>query len=301
MSKSEQIKSLRNGNGIQYLLDEGYRILGNPMNAFDTDYKLIAFTDVSVDDRFWNELITTGSFGIDAQMFFMNECFTDDVANAETLALMKSDKLEYDRILGHIYNGNGVKVANVLMLECNEAFDSDTVAAFEILAHLLTKEIAGDEFYIQYAKTWQNTMIRRLIDYDLEEKGLYSPHVQNLYDGFKINLYLAVVDISNSISAHNGQMFFVDMFRQKRNDFKYAVYGEYVIVIISTDYKVFHAKREMNGLVEMIEQDDLYVGVSSCFGNLFELRKHYTEAVEALSRLKHNGRKHIAMYKKRAG
>lgn len=298
MSKAEQMKNLKTGNGIQHLLDEGHRILGNPLTTFDTDYNLIAYTDVLVDDPFWNELITTGTFCIKSQIFFMNECFTDVVANAKKLALMKSDKLKYDRLLGHILNGKGIKVANILMLECSEAFDTDTVAAFEILADLLSKEISNDEFYITYGETWQHIMIKRLIDFDLEEKGLYSPHVQNLYDGFRTNLYLAVVDIAKSHAAHNGQKFFLDLFRQKQNDFKYAIYDNFIIIIASTDYKAFKIKRELNELAEYFEQENLYVGISSCFDNLFELRKHYTEAVEALNSLKPNGKRHIQMYKK---
>lgn len=300
MSKVEQMKNLKTGNGIQYLLDEGHKILGNPINTFDTDYNLIAYADASVDDRFWIELTTTGTFCKESQLFFMKECFTDDVANADKLALMKSDKLKYDRILGHIFNGHGLKVGNVLMLECDEAFTQDTVAAFDMLTALLTKEISKDAFYIAYGQAWQSAMIKKLIDGDFEEKALYSPHLQTLYFGFKEQLYLAVVDIGKASEAHGGQEYFVDLFRQKRNDFKYAIYGNDIIMIISTDYKAFNAKRELQGLAEYFEQENLYAGISSCFANLFELRKQYREAVEALNGLKRNGARHISIYKKQA-
>jgi len=296
MSKTEKMKKMKSGNGIQHLLDEGYKILGNPINAFDADYNLMAYTDVSVDDRFWIELITTGTFCIEAQMFFMNECFTDDVANAVKLALMKSDKLKYDRILGHVLNGNGIKVANVLMFECNEPFDQDTIAAFEILVDLLTKEISRDEHYITYGEEYQNRWIKKLIDYDIEEKGLYSPHVQILYDNFKSNLYLAVVDITRSEAQHNGTKYFVDLFRQKRNDFKYAVYDKYIVVILSTNHKSFDVNRELNGLADYFEQENMFVGISSSFENFFELRKYYAEAVQALSRLESDDNRHFSIY-----
>lgn len=296
MSKTEKMKKMKSGNGIQHLLDEGYKILGNPINAFDADYNLMAYTDVSVDDRFWIELITTGTFCIEAQMFFMNECFTDDVANAVKLALMKSDKLKYDRILGHVLNGNGIKVANVLMFECNEPFDQDTIAAFEILVDLLTKEISRDEHYITYGEEYQNRWIKKLIDYDIEEKGLYSPHVQILYDNFKSNLYLAVVDITRSEAQHNGPKYFVDLFRQKRNDFKYAVYDKYIVVILSTNHKSFDVNRELNGLADYFEQENMFVGISSSFENFFELRKYYAEAVQALNRLESDDNRHFSIY-----
>lgn len=301
MGKVEQMKELKNGNGIQYLLDEGYKILGDPINMFDTDYKLIAHTtDVSSDDPMWNELITTGTFSLNTQIFFMNECFTDDVANAEKLVIMKSDKLKYDRILGHIFNGHGTKVANIVMTDCNEPFEPDALAAFETLADLITNEIRNDGFYITYGEEYQNIWIKKLIDYDVEEKRLYSPHVQILYNGFKANLYLAVVSIARSNTLHDGHKYFVDLLRRKQKDFKYAVYDNYIVMIISTNYKTFNIKRELNDLAEYFEQENIFVGISSCFDNLFELRKYYAEAVEALNSMALNGNRHISIYSKDA-
>lgn len=298
MSKAEQMKNLKNGNGIQYLLNEAYRIIGNPLNLFDVDYKRIAHTDVRLDDPFWNELVTTGTFCIESQMFFMNEYFTDDVANAKDLAIMQSDKLKYDRILAHVFNGNGIKVANLLMIESDEAFEPDVLAAFEILADLLTKEIRDDEFYIAYAETYQNAWIKRLIDYDIEEKRLYSPHVQILYDGLKAYLYLAVVDVSRSEARQNGHQYFVDAFRRERKDCKYAVYDNHIVVILSTDYKTLNVKRELRGFTEYFEQYNLLVGISSHFDNLFELHKYYAEAVQALHDGKPTDDRHIFAYGK---
>jgi len=298
MSKSEQMKNLKTGNGIQYLLDEGYRILGNPISVFDADYKLIAYTDVSADDYYWNEHISTGTYSITSQMFFMNECFTDIVANAEKLALMQSDQLNYAKILGHIYNGDGIKVANVMMLESKGALEQDKIAAFEILADLITNEIRDDEFYIAYGEAYQDAWIKRLIGNDIEEKALYSPHVQILYNDFKTNLYLAVVDIAQSEAQNKGQKYFVDLFRRERKDFKYAIYGGYIVIIMSTDYKTFNVKRELNGLMEYFEQQNMFVGISSCFSNLFELHKYYAEAVKALKSMKPKpGKRHVFVYR----
>lgn len=296
MSKAEQMKKLKTGKGIQHLLDEGYKILKNPINTFDTDYRLIAYTETSLDDRFWNELITTGTFDFDAQMFFMNECFTDEVANAEKLALMKSDKLKYDRILGHIYNGNGIKVANVLMFESNGAFTPDSIAAFEILAELLTEEIREDAHYIRYGEEYQDRWIKKLIAYDIEEKGLYSPHVQILYNDFKTNLYLAIVDVSRSAMRHKGLDYIVAMFREKQKKFKYAIQNGFIIMLMSTDSKIFNIEVELEGIVNFIYREKFYVGISSCFENLFELRKYYAEALQALESIKDNVEQYISLH-----
>lgn len=69
MGKSDQIEALRKGEGVQYLLDTASKIFNNPIVIFDTNYSLIAYTDVITDDPIWNELISTGTFSADTQLF----------------------------------------------------------------------------------------------------------------------------------------------------------------------------------------------------------------------------------------
>jgi len=56
MAKMEQIKALENGKGIQYLLNSAYKIFNNPLFMIDSDYNMIAITDVPVDEPNWIEL-----------------------------------------------------------------------------------------------------------------------------------------------------------------------------------------------------------------------------------------------------
>jgi hypothetical protein len=296
MERLERIKSLQKGKGVQYLLDEAYKIFNNPIVMFDTDYHLIAYTNVITDDPIWNEIIANGTFSLETQMFFVDECFTDVVANADKLAVMKSEKLKYDRILGNIFNGKNIKIANIVMVECNRAFARDTPAVFEVFADLVTDEIREDKSYIEYGEAYQDIWIRKLIDQNFEDKKLYSPHVQILYNGFKTYLYLAVVDVAISDKELK---YYLDLFRQEQYAFKYAVYSDYIVTVMSSNFKTFNVKRDLMSLLACFERENIFAGISGRFENLFELPKYYAEAVEALHSLEIGGDQHIAVYKER--
>ena len=109
---------------------------------------------------------------------------------------------------------------------------------------------------------------------------MYSARVQVLYDGFKSNLYLAVVgNIKKDMLNH-----YIKLLRQRKRMFKYGIYSNYILMIMSTNYETFSIKRDLNSLVQLFEQENIFVGISNRFENLFELQKHYNEAVNALKK-----------------
>lgn len=122
--KMGQIKSLKNGVGVQSLLDEAYRIMGNPIVMFNSQYCLQSYTEVVTDDPLWNEIITHGTFSKESQQFFKSEGFIEDMANAKRVTFMISDKLKYDRIAGKVFNGNNTHVSNLVIVACNKPFES---------------------------------------------------------------------------------------------------------------------------------------------------------------------------------
>jgi len=278
----EQVKSLKNGVGIQSLLDAAYRILGNPIVMFDTDYSLIAYTDIVTDDPIWNEIVSHGVFSEETQEFFNNEGFVEAVANMGRITFMTSDKLKYDRISGKVFNKNNYFVANLVMVGCNKPIESHDSKIFEAVCMLITREISKSDYYQTYEKIHQEAFIKYLVDGNFNDRDRYVGHVAIIYDKLKANLYLAVVDISKSDPDFIRLEYFRDLFMQIQPAYKYAIYSNYILIIISTDNRTFSVNKELNELNKIFEQNSMYAGISNKFENLYELHKHFKEAQKAL-------------------
>ena len=300
MKKAEQINALENGKGIQYLLDAAYKIFHNPIAMFGTDnYDLKAYTDVTTDDPIWNELISTGTFSMKTQEFFAEECFIEDVANARKPVILKSSQLKYDRILGNVYNGENIKVANVVMVALDIVFDEDNTAAFEGLIDKITVEIHDDEYYTAYGRAYHESVIVKLLDGIIKNPAIYTDYVQIFYDNFKDYLYVAVVDIAQNTLKNKGSnqdmlLYFKSLLEGKYRSFKYAIYSGYIVMVMSSKSKDFYEGIFFDKDNNPFKENNLLVGISGSFENPYELRNYYDKAAAALKNgLAKNDDQHI--------
>jgi len=282
MSKLEQIKALKKGKGIQHLLDSASMILGNPIAMFDRLYTLIAHTDTATDDPLWQELVSTGTFNMATQEFFLDECFTLDVANMDRLVVLKSDKLKYERTLAYVFNNRRIRVALIVMVACNAPLLADDLMAFGTLAEKITSEIRDDEHYVALGRIYHDTIIKMILEGDIKDPRFYAAHIQILYEGLKNYLYLAVADIGESDMTYDKLMDIRSLLESRNNSFKFAIYSDYIIMLMSSMYSNFNARRVLNKHNDLFEQHNIVIGVSSAFENLYELRKYFDEAVDTL-------------------
>jgi len=283
-NRKEQIIKIKNGKGIQYILDEAYRILGNPILTHDMDYNVIAYSENPVtDDPIWNEFETTGMVGRDRQVFYKEECFYELCANAKKTVFLLSDELKYNRIFGKLFTKYNIQVAVACMVECYNPFEDDTPELFEIVCDILSKELSKSEFYLNYGRAYMDTLIGQLIENSIEDIELYIAHIESIYITTKSNLYLAVADITQYDPTHTKLAYFRGLFKQTRPDFKYAIYSKYIVIVISTDETNFHVKKDFNRLFWLFEYYNIFTGISNSFENIFELPQRYDEAVNALN------------------
>jgi len=293
MNRLDQVKALENGKGIQCLLDAAYEILGNPLAVFDLNYSLKAYTGASADDPLWNELISTGTFSMETQKFFASERFTEDVANTDKAVLLKSSKLKHDRIAGYIYNRDNIKVLNIVIIGCDCPFDGDYMAAFEELTDKITMEIHNDEYYTTYGRAYQEEIIIKLLDGIIREPVVYTGYLQILYDGFEGYLNVAVVAITqNGIKTQDRQNRLVSvkkLLESQYRSFKYAIYADYIVVLMSSKEKDFYGPSFFAPNTVFFEKNGLYMGISGSFENILETRLYYDQAVTALKNGKKSG------------
>ncbi|MCL2121787.1 MAG: hypothetical protein FWH28_06000 [Clostridiales bacterium] len=284
MSIVARIKALEEDKGIQYLLDAAYEILQNPIAMFDTTYALQAFTDVSTDDPLWNELIASKTFSMETQAFFANECFTEEVANTDKVVILKSDKLAYDRILGNIFSREQIKVSNIIMVGCKTPLGDEAPEAIMELADKISSIISEDEYFIAFGRASHQTIINNLLDGVIRDPLIYTPHVQIIYEGFDDYLYIAVVGVPPKENQQESLEYFYGLLMRTYPIFKFAVYGDYIIMLISSKHSQFDETMFFDMQNNPFRQHGLFAGISASFENLYELHEYYDKAVAALKK-----------------
>ena len=283
MGRLEQIKAMKKERDIQSLLDGAYSILENPIAMFDTNYSLIAYTDVVTDDPIWNELISTGTFSKETQEAFANTNFTYSVTTADKIVILKSDDLAYDRVHAYVFNRKRIKVAQLVMVECNTSLTADDIVAFNALADKITSKIRDDEHYTEFGDAYLSSLITRILDGEIRDTRVYAAHIKILYEGFESYfLHLAVIELRQGNAQNGGLEHVRDLLMEKNKSCKFAIYSGYIVMVMASKHIDFDVKHFLSKNRNLFEQFDLYAGVSSCFENLYELLEYYVEAVAAL-------------------
>ena len=287
MGKLEQIKAIENGKGIQYLIDSAGKIFNNPMYMIDAHYNLIAYTDIPVDDPIWNDLITYGTFSIEVQELMAKEGTMEDISNSDKIVFWKREGLKYSKVSAHIFNRNNIWVGQISMYEYNSPFDKDIAELYEILADKISEEIRDYGYFTALPLAFYEDEINKLLNREIKNPLLYNPQAQILYNGFKDYLYVAVVSVPQkniTDKVHlNRLAYFKSMLQNRYPSFKYAIHSGYIVMIMSSEYRGFYDTRFFNSQKGLFERNNLFVGISYSFENLYELREYYDQAVTALN------------------
>lgn len=284
--KMKQVRELKNCLNLQLLINEAYKILGNPVILYDADWKILAYAEgVITDDPLWNNHINDGAIEGNVETY-LNAGFIDLLISKDKVLIMESEQLKYSRIFGKIFDKDGNLMAGVSIVASDKPFEEGDLVLTEAICKILSDEILKIPYYQGFAQMKLESCINMLISKelrDLNDRLYVSLFVEMVYRGLKNNLYLAVADISQRDPTYTKLEYYRDLFKRIRPAFKYSIYANYIVIIMSTDEISFHPKKALARLNRFFEQDHIRVGISNRFENLFDLRKYFNEAVYALN------------------
>ena len=302
MNVLEQVNALENGKGIQYLLDSACKIFNSPVYVIDAFYNLIAFSGVLADEPFWNELIKTGTFGMNALVLMANENLVRDVSYSDKIVRLKNDEWKSGLISGHIFNRDNIWVGETTMSE-NIPFDTERIAAFEVLIGKISSEIRDYEYFTKQPTIFFENTINRLLDKTVKNTLVNNPQAEIMHYGLENYLYVAVVSVArNNIleNVHRSRLaYFQSLLKTKYKSFRYAAYMDHIVMLMSSKLKNFYEEPLLGQDYSLFELNDLFVGISNSFENIYELRDYYDQALTALKDgMKSNSGQRVFLYDK---
>lgn len=286
---------------LQYLVNEAYRILGNPIILCDLDWKILVFSqDAVTDDPIWNHHMQNGNIHNDVKDFFLSQGFPDTMSNAKPIVYLQSENLKYDRLIAKLYDNDGIVIAFATIVACNKPIDDDDFAFAKDICKEFAKKIIAMEYYKNYGRKKLAFYINSLIDDDVVNDEYSRNFIELIYRRLKEHLYIAVVDISQCNPTLSDLDYYKNLFWKLRPAFKYSIYANYIIIIMSANEKISYPKKIFHRLNKIIEEKNMRVGISGRFENLFDLRRYYDQAVTALQdgMNKNDGQKIFTYYDK---
>ena len=287
MNALEQVSALENGKGIQYLLDSAYKIFSSPVYVIDAFYNLIAYSDTPADELFWNELVKTGTFDINALELMANENVVRDVSYSDKIVRLSCDEWKSSLLSGHFFNGDNIWVGEVTMYEY-VPFDTEKMAAFEMLLYKISLEIHDYEYFTKQPNVFFENTINKLLDKNVKNTLVNNPQAQIMHYGFERYLNVAVVSVERkNILTHihrNRLEYFKSMLKTRYQSFRYAVYADKIVMLMGSNNKDFYGASFFTPNTGLFEENGLYMGISGSYENVYETSHYYDQALTALQK-----------------
>jgi hypothetical protein len=288
MSVVEQIKSLENGKGIQYLLDSAYKIFNNPIYVVDANYNLIAASDGPMEFSSWGELVKTGTFPLSTKERMAKANVYENVANTQKVMYMeKRGTWDSGLVTGRIVNRDKLWIGQMTMHEFHTPLNAESLAAFELLVDKVALEIRDYDYFSKLPIAFFEDTLKKLLDSTNEITIIHHSQAQIIRHNLDKHLYVAIVSVArNNIleNVHRSRLaYFQSLLKARYKLYRYAIYADKIVILMSSQFRNYSEALPLGQDYDLFEIHNLYAGVSASFENIYEFRNYYDQAITALN------------------
>jgi hypothetical protein len=278
-AKDSFLNDMKNAENIDAMLCLAYKILENPIVVFDTSYNLLFHTENTVsDDTLWNELVGNGRFSHLTVDGFNRMGFIKKVSDAESVIILKNPLIKYDRMVGKLFDNDGIHIGNILVLACYRSLKQEDLLYLKKICKHIADGI--QKHNILTNKVFNDIFISDLLN---EGNGISENDINNLYKDLKSNIFLGIVDICQYEQTLTHLAYFKDLFKEIQKEHEYFIYLNNIVMLISGDGNMPDVQNYLGKLSRFFADYNIYAGISDGFQNLFNTQKYYRQALAALN------------------
>lgn len=289
---------LREGNGVQHILDTASQALGNPIVLIDICYNLLANTETTVtDDPLWNELTQQGKFSHKTVDFFNTESFIEEVAVNDVVAVLRSRHLKYDRVCGKFFDSDGLQLGCIIVVACCRPLETLDLALIETTCEAIAEALQNSDLYPGLEHVIRKSFDNLLVESDSPAAVPLPKNVTELRKGLKPYLYIAVVDVTQYEHTLSHLTYLRSLFEQMDPSHRFFINLNNIVILGDSEFSQIDIRRDFAELCDFFTTYHIYAGISSTFQELLELRQYYRQALNALNYgLVRNSGRHFHLY-----
>jgi hypothetical protein len=281
--KAKLVKALLSCCGLQYIIDVGYEVLGNPMFVSDMGYNVLAFNkNVVVGDPSWPAVKEEEEVTAYERIKKLNDSGVFERLYASESPCIEHFDYAPTRWMAHKIAINGKNVGHIAVVEAKKAFAAADFELLQLLCSIVANELQKEPIPSGHLYSEFEHFLTRM----LEEKIIKAQTIQK--QGKKLGLtakkYLSLVTVSSEFEAGNGlSLSYVrSMINRILGTEKSILYQNKITVLLLSDRKEAITGTAKSKLIEFLNGNQMNAGVSPYFQDLTGLKNHYTQSIKAL-------------------
>lgn len=278
------LSSLAKARGLQSVADAGYSALGNPVIISDKSWTVLAMApDIAIDsDTAWTEFRRDGMLSITTVSRDIQNGLSEKLNHCETPFLWETEAADFRRILSNVIVG-GRNAATITVLEYNHPFSDADPAAIAMLRDAISAEMQKDKFYSYTRGLLHEELLENLLAGRTEDPAMVEYRMNQIDQGMRKCIFVHVLDISGFDRGNHSVPYVRNYLERLIAGSKAVIYDDNIVLVASYDDNPYAGKQETGELAEFMKRHNIRAGVSRSFSNLADLRRHYREAMAALT------------------
>lgn len=274
--------------GIQNIADMAYLLLGNPIIIYDVSFKILAFSQNVQPDCNLLKKVTQEKQIIEQTMFaFFEDNMLDLLKKGGSSCFFdRGDRSIFPEKTIIIFSPifiNGILVGFVVVMPGHVHWDESDLALTDEISKIISIEMRNDLFYKNSRGMLHEHFLRDMLEDLSGRKSFVEARIQALGLKMHKNMYIVVIRLEQQIED---DLQFRLILQEIGNIFKNSIstiYKEHIVTLIHCN----HDERVIINTIQeklkiCLDPGDLIAGVSLCFHDLCQIRRHYIQAIDAL-------------------
>ena len=274
--------SMLAGNAtLQQVVDEAYKILGNPVFVFDAGFALTAAN--------WDVM----SYDPEAKHFIENRYLSPKDMKAINFdhihqramrsaqpVLVRNPNYQGDRIVARLEYGNKI-VGHIVMTETNRPINGYDFKAVSVLRDVVVQLFQRDGFVRNSRGFHYEHLICDLLDGKIPLGQQLQERLAYVDFHFEALTYVVVAELGRTPQFVNPS-YIRSRFESLLPGSCSVLYNGQILLIVTRQEKEAITRREIAAFCKYCEEENLYCGMSNPFGSVVELPQFYRQALRAL-------------------
>lgn len=267
--------------GLQYLVDTAYEVLGNPIFVIDSTFKYLAISSAFSPNNTVMEEENSAGYIQEAGIRTIREANLDEkVRNSDTPYYFQNALVNTGMLIAPI-KIHGIEVGKVMLYESQKPISDIDSMLLTRLTRFISMELQKNSFFNQNKDVMFSYFLADLLD----NPELNYPNVRDRLRtlGFDLKEDLYIMTIS-SLSYRDTNSKLEVIVRELNNILVgslYAIYENTLVLLFSRSRESGLSGYELNTLENYLKANHLSAGMSNFFTNLRTTRRFYLQAKKA--------------------
>jgi sugar diacid utilization regulator len=269
-------------NSIQESIDMANLIIGNPILVADTAHKILAHTQIGIEDNPWDDITKNGYIPYDITI-------SKEMENFFKLAEINNEPVVFPKVNGPISIVRMIiKIDNKIIgyitvpeyfRECNEG----DLKIISLLSNLISIQMQKNNFLGKFKGKSYEYFIRDLLEGKIFDELTVSQRIKFLNWNMKPYIYVIAIETKKFETENNVFTNIIESIQQIVSDSRVIFYQNKILIIHTCDKEISkHNEENLNLVRKLLNREKRRAGISRYFTSITEIYEHYNQALKAL-------------------